>query len=419
MFEDLVPSAPAQTPAPPPGVFDDLIPSGAAAGVASAAKLAAPERADEQALPRSTAGTDPGDERIEPPARNGQLAVAASDQTNAPDGASAPPRLFDDLIPAAARGGGAVGGAQGAVVPAYEPVFDPWLGLKDRKTGIPLVREFKPGRFIADIAGEDDGGVYWKDPKTGEIRRQGFGELIVPEGGKYKVYERLENIRPWTWTDMALIQAIKSGFTAPHDAIAGDMSPSEVIPRAVDTASLAVSGTTFTPWRIPPRAPGPAERPPIDLPPLHQDARIIGQGPHGPIIEGYQGRWTDVVDWLRRAQTGDALAVLSHPDVPAPIDVVWGTKDYGLAHIIAKHPGVVEDLPSRLGRMSKISESENRIRLSDGTTIAVISRNWLGEPKTWLLTALEPVTRRGGGSMESPSGLPGPTRSSGPPGDPM
>jgi hypothetical protein len=157
--------------------------------------------------------------------------------------------LFDDLIPAAARNGGAAGGWQGAVAPEYQPVPDPWLGLKDAKTGIPLVREFKPGRFIAEITGEDDGGVYWKDPNTGEIRRQGPGELIVPEGGKYKVYERLENIRPWTWTDMALIQGIKSGFTAPYDAFAGNMAPSEVIPRALDVSTFAGGPSPVKTWR--------------------------------------------------------------------------------------------------------------------------------------------------------------------------
>src|SRR5262249_10840519 len=37
MFEDLIPSAPAATPAPPPGMFDDLIPAGAAGGGAAGA----------------------------------------------------------------------------------------------------------------------------------------------------------------------------------------------------------------------------------------------------------------------------------------------------------------------------------------------------------------------------------------------
>jgi len=109
MFEDLIPSASAQTPTPPPGMFDDLIPSSGAAA-AAAAKVAAPGGADEQTLPRSTAGTDPGDESIEPPARNGQSAVALSGQANSFDGTSASPGLFDDLIPAAAISGATANG---------------------------------------------------------------------------------------------------------------------------------------------------------------------------------------------------------------------------------------------------------------------------------------------------------------------
>jgi hypothetical protein len=249
MFEDLVPPAPAQPPAPPPGVFDDLIAAGTPA--AAAGKLAAPGGAGEPALPRSTAGTDPGDASIAAPARNGELALAPSDQTNARDDSPPAAGSFDDLIPAAARRGGAVGGQQGALAPPYEPVPDPSLGLKDAKTGIPLVRESMPGRFIADVAGEDDGGLFWHDPKTGEIQRPSGNELIQAEGGKYKVYERDENIRPWTWTDMALIQAIKSGFTAPYDALAGNMAPNEVIPRALDFASFAGGRSPVTTWISP------------------------------------------------------------------------------------------------------------------------------------------------------------------------
>ncbi len=260
MFEDLIPSAQAQTPAPPSGVFDDLIPPGANA--ADAAKFAVPERADEPALPRSTAGTDPGEQTVERPARDGQLALALANQTNASGGTSAAAGIFDDLIPAAASIRGATaGGHQGTVAPEYEPVPDPWLGLKDAKTGIPLVRETTPGRFIAEVAGEDDGGLFWNDPETGERRRPSGNELIRPEDGKYKVYERQENLRPWTWTDMALIQAIKSGFSAPYDALAGNIAPNDVIQRAVDFGSLATPGTRFTPSRLRPRIEADATKP--------------------------------------------------------------------------------------------------------------------------------------------------------------
>ena len=216
-----------------------------------------PERADGLASPRSTAGTDPGDERIDAPARNGQLAPPLAGQTSARNGASPSPGLFDDLIPAASVSGAAAGGPIAGVAPEYEPIPDPNLGLKDAKTGIPLVRESKPGRFIADVAGEDDGGLFWKDPESGEIKRPGGDELIRPEGGKFKVYERNEVVRPWTVADMALVRAIVSGFTAARDAFAGNMAPDEVIPRALDFAAFAAPGTTFTPSRMRPRPAAP------------------------------------------------------------------------------------------------------------------------------------------------------------------
>jgi hypothetical protein len=267
MFEDLVPPVPPETGALPLGVFDDLIPTSAAADVAAAGKLAVPGGADEQTLPRSTPDTGPGDGTIGAPQRNGQSAVALSDKTTAGDGTSPSPGLFDDLIPTAARRGAAAG-QQGAIAPEYDPVPDPSLGLKDRKTGIPLVRESVPGRFIAEVAGEDDGGLFWKDPQTGEIQRPSGNELIRPEGGKYKVYERDENVRPWTWTDMAIVRAFISGITAPRDAFAGDMAPNEVISRALDFSGFAAPGTKFTPSRMAPRAEPTSGRPePVDQPP--------------------------------------------------------------------------------------------------------------------------------------------------------
>jgi hypothetical protein len=172
------------------------------------------------------------------------------------------------------------------------------------------------------------------------------------------------------------------------------------------------------PPQLPPppeeRPPSPVWPRPPELPPLHAGIRITGHGPLGPILEGYQGRWADAVDWLRRAGTGDASAVLSHPDVPDPIDVVWGNKLGGLQHILEKHPEVASDLPERLAQMQAVSRTPNRIVLEGGNARAVVRRGYDSEKKTWLLTAYE--TRREGGRTESPSGLPDPTRSSGPPG---
>jgi hypothetical protein len=158
---------------------------------------------------------------------------------------------------------------------------------------------------------------------------------------------------------------------------------------------------------------------PRELPDLHEGARIAGDGPHGPIVHGYEGRWAEAVDWLRRAETGDARGVLSHPEVPEPIDVIWGDKDHGLAHIVARHPEVLPDLPERISRMQKVWEDNHRIRLQspDQSEIAVLRTDYDGEHKVWLLSAYDRTARRGGETPESPPGLPGPTRSSTPPGN--
>jgi A nuclease of the HNH/ENDO VII superfamily with conserved LHH len=278
MFEDLIPSASAQTPAPS-GMFDDLIPAGGAAGGIAGGITAAPGGPDRFASPRSMAGTDPGGERIKVPESNGEPAAPFSGSPDAHKGQTPAPGLFDDLIPAAAISGGGSGGAPGALAPEYEPIPDPHLGLKDAKTGIPLVRESRPGPFIAEVAGEDDGGLFWKDPQTGEVQRPGPDHLIRPEGGRFKVYERDEIVRPWTVTDMALLRAIWSGFTAAHDAFAGNMAPHEVIPRAVDFATLGFGGTRspVTTWR--PRGQSAIGRPePVGEPAPQPSANAEGRG---------------------------------------------------------------------------------------------------------------------------------------------
>jgi hypothetical protein len=159
----------------------------------------------------------------------------------------------------------------------------------------------------------------------------------------------------------------------------------------------------------------------VALPPLHEGVTIVERGgPLGPVLDGLQNRWRDAVAWLRRARTGDARGVLSHPDVPAPIDVVWGDDRGGLAHILRRHPEVADVLPERLAHMRVVERTENRIHLSDGEYVAVVSLNHLGRAKTWLLTAFEGVhrPRSGRGSMGSPSELRGPLTSRAAPGEP-
>ncbi|MBV8753356.1 MAG: hypothetical protein JO328_10920 [Hyphomicrobiales bacterium] len=89
MFEDLIPSAQAQTPAPPSGLFDDLIPRGGAGG--------------------------------------GAVADAPSTRS----AASPPAGLFDDLIPAGGAAAGTAAGVSSETAPSVGSV------LKQFAIGIP------------------------------------------------------------------------------------------------------------------------------------------------------------------------------------------------------------------------------------------------------------------------------------------
>lgn len=139
----------------------------------------------------------------------------------------------------------------------------------------------------------------------------------------------------------------------------------------------------------------------LDIPSLPQGASVAGVSDHGPVVTGLDNRWSDAVSWMRQAHTGDAVGVLSHPEVPSPIDVVWGNRDHGLQKILEKHPEVAADLPDRLAKMHVFRKGPNRIELEDGkgpgSTAAIVRLDYDKARKTWLLTAFE----RG----QSPAGL--------------
>lgn len=123
-----------------------------------------------------------------------------------------------------------------------------------------------------------------------------------------------------------------------------------------------------------------------EWPPLPQGARVIGSGDHGPVVEGLRGRLKDALAWLRNAQTGDARGVLEHPGVDGPIDIVWGDKRHGLAHIDGKHPGDADALPDLWPGLEITKQTEKHIELRSAEAHAVIARDFDGNPKQWLLT---------------------------------
>lgn len=127
----------------------------------------------------------------------------------------------------------------------------------------------------------------------------------------------------------------------------------------------------------------------------------VEEGPFGPILRGYEGKWRDAALELERRQSGDAIGALSHQDV-GPIDLVWGREGNnqhdgsGLAKLIAWHPEVLEDLQGFIDglHVDPASKTERRIQLVSDNGRAGIRLDYDGNAKTWLLTAYDTATPR-------------------------
>jgi hypothetical protein len=362
MFEDLIPSAPAPTPAPSPGMFDDLIPASGASGGLGGAMFAGPGRTDGLASPRSTAGTDPGDERIDASGRNGQTAAPLSGQVSGRTGASLSSGLFDDLIPAA-KTADAASGMFDDLIPAEAPSgFAAAITDIPREIGATTGQAWENLRraLPSSLGGERDmasEGTLESLGRTGQgllaaaalpfaplqgVARSLVGHLMVEADqalrrGAVDLYGE-DKVRE---AELAAGQT-PGGMTYDEARRRADLVPHLIPPQggtAVLRPALQTNPPGFGPKPGPRGFPPPPTQaaqgaetaPPEDgarsLPSLHRNTAVTGEGPHGPILDGYQGRWAEAVDWLRRAQTGDALGVLAHPDVPAPIDVIWGTRN--------------------------------------------------------------------------------------------
>lgn len=123
----------------------------------------------------------------------------------------------------------------------------------------------------------------------------------------------------------------------------------------------------------------------------------LSEGPFGPVLTQFEGDWRGAVEALQARQAGEAVNALHHPEADR-ISLVWGAEGkgrgsgFGLAKIIKRHPEVLIDLQGRLDAATTvITKTENRIRLTNGQDIFVLSRDWKGSatPDHWLLTAYE------------------------------
>lgn len=118
-------------------------------------------------------------------------------------------------------------------------------------------------------------------------------------------------------------------------------------------------------------------------------------GPFGPVLRDFRNDAQGAITKLTEMQDGEAIGALHHPDV-GDIDLVWGqagdpAKDYndgyGLAHIVAKHPEVLDDLQGVLSGMEVTKRSKNRVMLESADHKGGVRLQWDGTSKKWLLTA--------------------------------
>ncbi|MBF0456208.1 MAG: N-6 DNA methylase [Magnetococcales bacterium] len=88
---------------------------------------------------------------------------------------------------------------------------------------------------------------------------------------------------------------------------------------------------------------------------------------------------------------------LNHQEV-GDIDLVWGKEGsaeknyedgYGLAKIAKKHPGIAEKLPEIISQMTVKQKGKNKIILASNSHKGIVSLDWYGKEKKWLLTAYE------------------------------
>lgn len=113
------------------------------------------------------------------------------------------------------------------------------------------------------------------------------------------------------------------------------------------------------------------------------------KGAFGNIYTQFKNKAKEAIAFLLKNRSGEAVGALNHHTV-GEISLVWGNKKAGLEKIATKHPEVLNNLQEIIDRMEVVEESANRVKLESLTHFAVVSKEWLGQPRDkWLLTAYE------------------------------
>lgn len=109
-----------------------------------------------------------------------------------------------------------------------------------------------------------------------------------------------------------------------------------------------------------------------------------GVGEFGMIYSGISRQ--EAVVFLSRLKSGEVKNALYHAEI-GYIDLV-----FGLAHIIEKHPEIVENLHTYVCKSEILQKSKDRIiLLYDPNIKSIISLTWHNFDKNWLVTAYEKI----------------------------
>lgn len=110
----------------------------------------------------------------------------------------------------------------------------------------------------------------------------------------------------------------------------------------------------------------------------------------GPVFLEYKNDPEGAIERLMQEHNGDARAVWDRADL-GEIDLIYGNTKAGLAHIAAKHPEMLVKLPQILkrGKLVRKPGARKVFLVQEGQLpeVAVISLDWYGAAKSWVVTS--------------------------------
>jgi len=116
---------------------------------------------------------------------------------------------------------------------------------------------------------------------------------------------------------------------------------------------------------------------------------MLAEGPFGPVHRDLRDRPEDAIQRLMTQQTGEVPDAVVRKDL-GDVAFVYGNDQFGLRHIEAQHPEILQDLPRIVREGTIISREGNRVVLAidpDAPSKAVLRLDFDDVDKTWVLTA--------------------------------